>query len=277
MIHLIAEIGINHNGNLALARELMREAKASGADSVKFQKRQPEVCVPAHMASQPRVTPWGEMSYLEYKKRLEFDHDGYLEIDAYSLEIGIPWSASAWDFESLEFLDFFNLPYHKIASAMNTNLEFVKAVASRQRPTYMSTGMINIQELDQAVEVFLSLNDQLTLLHCVSTYPANESDLNLKFILTLKERYGLPVGYSGHESSVSPSLVAAVLGAQVIERHFTLDRSSWGTDHAASLEPSGFSQLAGMVRKVPTILGDGVKASVPGEQAVADKLRYWEG
>lgn len=276
MVHLIAEIGINHNGDVGLAKALMSQAKAAGAHSVKSQKRQPEICVPKEMASLPRETPWGTITYLDYKKRLEFGREDYEEIDQFAREIAIPWSASAWDTESLEFLDSFDLPYHKIASAMNTNLDFVEAVARRGKPTIMSTGMTDFEGLDTIVRAFLKIHDDLTLLHCVSTYPAREQDLNLNVMLSLEARYGLPVGYSGHEASVSPSFIAAVLGAKVIERHFTLDRSSWGTDHAASLEPAGFAKLASMIEKIPVVMGDGVKRSVAGEAEVAARLRYWE-
>lgn len=276
MVHLIAEIGINHNGDVGLAKALMSQAKAAGAHSVKFQKRQPEICVPKEMASLPRETPWGTITYLDYKKRLEFGREDYEEIDQFAREIAIPWSASAWDTESLEFLDSFDLPYHKIASAMNTNLDFVEAVARRGKPTIMSTGMTDFEGLDTIVRAFLKIHDDFTLLHCVSTYPAREQDLNLNVMLSLEARYGLPVGYSGHEASVSPSFTAAVLGAKVIERHFTLDRSSWGTDHAASLEPAGFAKLASMIEKIPVVRGDGVKRSVAGEAEVAARLRYWE-
>jgi N-acetylneuraminate synthase len=276
LTHIIAEAGINHNGNLETAKRLVAAAKAAGADSVKFQKRNPEVCVPSAMKESPRDTPWGSMTYLEYKHRLEFGMDEFVELDSYARELGIPWSASAWDFDSLSFLDHFELRYHKVASALNTHLSFVEEVARRGLPTLMSTGMIDLPTLDKSVEVFLRHNEKLTLLHCVSTYPAAESELNLRKMETLQARYGLPVGYSGHEPSVSPSVIAAVLGATVIERHFTLDRSSWGTDHAASLEPSGFANMVSMIRKIPLVLGDGQEHEIPGESAVAAKLRYWE-
>ena len=275
MVQIIAEAGINHNGDIDVAKKLIAAAKASGADSVKFQKRDPDVCVPEFMKGLPRETPWGVMTYLEYKHRLEFGFDSYQAIDQFSREIGLPWSASAWDVGSLEFLDQFNLPYHKIPSALNTNLPFVAEVGRRGLPTFLSTGMITLELLDQAVETFLRHCSNLTLLHCVSTYPAAEEDLNLAMIGTLRERYGLAVGYSGHESSVSPSVIAAALGAEVIERHFTLNRSDWGTDHAASLEPTGFSSMVNMIRKIPVVMGDGIKREIAGENEVANKLRYW--
>lgn len=276
MVHIIAEAGINHNGDLETAKSLILAAKQAGADSVKFQKRSPDICVPDSMKSVPRETPWGVMTYLDYKHRLEFGRTEYEELDSFANGIGITWSASAWDIPSLEFLDQFDLEYHKIPSALNTNLSFIAEVASRNLPTLMSVGMITMGELDKSIQVFTNRNSALTLLHCVSTYPAREEDLNLMKIETLRQRYGLPVGYSGHESTVSPSVVAAALGATVIERHFTLNRASWGTDHAASLEPRGFATLVSTVRKIPVVLGDGKWKEVPGEAEVAEKLRYWK-
>lgn len=275
MTHVIAEIGINHNGDLSVAKKMMLAAKEAGADSAKFQKRNPDVCVPESMKPVLRETPWGSMTYLKYKHRLEFGTADYKNLDQYSREIAMPWSASAWDFDSLNFLDNFSLPYHKIASALNTHLKFILEVAERGLPTLMSTGMISLEVLDKNVEAFLKVNKGLTLLHCVSTYPAREEDLNLRVIQTLQDRYGLPVGYSGHEASVSPSVIAATLGAEVVERHFTLDRASWGTDHSASLEPTGFKMMTDMIRKIPTVLGDGIKKEILAEDDIAKKLRYW--
>ena len=274
-INLIAEIGINHNGNLDLALEMISAAKAAGASSVKFQKRNPHVCVPETMKNLPRETPWGSMTYLDYKIKLEFGLEEYKAIDRKAREEGISWSASAWDEESLGFLDNFDLPYHKIASAMTLHPTLVDSIARRQRPTLMSTGMISEEQLDHVVSKFLAVNPNLTLLHCVSTYPAEESSLNLRRIGYLASRYGLPVGYSGHEASVSPSIVAAAMGATLVERHFTLDRSMWGTDHAASLEPRGFRELAQVLRKIPVVLGVENPPQNPEELAVADRLRYW--
>lgn len=275
-VHFIAEAGINHNGDLSTAKSLMLMAKIAGADSVKFQKRDPDVCVPTKQKTEIRDTPWGQMTYLDYKKKIEFDFTGYSELDEYSQEIGIPWSASAWDFGSLEFLEKFDLPYHKVASALNTHLDFVRAVADTGKPVVISTGMASWSQIEAFVGVLRDRNTDFTVLHTVSTYPAKEEDLNLLFIKTLKDRLGVNVGYSGHEASVSPSLIAASLGAQVIERHVTLDRSMWGTDHAASLEPEGLTRLISMIRKVPIVLGNGVKKDIEGEKAMAAKMRYWE-
>lgn len=274
-VFFIAEAGINHNGNLENAFELIRMAKNAGCDAVKFQKREPEVCVPAEMRSVMRDTPWGVMSYFDYKKKIEFGEFEYSEIDRYSKELGITWSASAWDIQSLEFLDKFDLKFNKVASALTTNLEFLERVADRGKLTYVSVGMCTYEDIDSAVEIFKAKNCPIVLMHTISNYPADESQLNLRMIETLKERYKIPVGYSGHESSVTPSIVAATLGAVAIERHITLDRAMWGTDHAASLEFTGLNNLVGSIRKIEIVLGDGVKRIVPGEADMAKKMRYW--
>jgi N-acetylneuraminate synthase len=250
-------------------------AAEAGCDAVKFQKRTPEICVPLNVRNQIRETPWGEMTYFDYKKKTEFGQVEYDEINRRALKKGIAWSASAWDIPSLEFLDRYNLPFHKIASALSTHKEFISEVAKRGKKTFASVGMCTFDEIDYLVNVFKKSGTQLVLMHTVSTYPANEKDLNLRLINTYKERYGLDVGYSGHETSISPSIVAATIGAIAIERHITLDRSMWGTDHAASLEPSGLRLLVGSIRKVHEVLGDGVKREIPGEENVASKLRYW--
>lgn len=275
-IFFIAEAGINHNGSLDLALKLIDLAVNAGCDAVKFQKRTPSICVPEQMKNVMRETPWGNITYLEYKERIEFDYEEYSKIASYAKEKGISWSASAWDVPSLEFLDQFKLPFHKVASALATHIEFLEQVASRQVQTYASVGMCNYEDIDSLVNIFKKFDCPLILMHTVSTYPALDSDLNLRMINTLKERYGLEVGYSGHETSVSPSIVAASLGAVAIERHITLDRAMWGTDHAASLEGSGLNQLVGAIRKVPIVIGTGVKQEIPAEKEIASKMRYWE-
>lgn len=276
MTFFIAEIGINHNGDLTTAKKLIDVAFEAGCDAVKFQKRDPDVCVPEHMKHVLRETPWGEITYLQYKKRIEFDKPEYDEIAEYCRIKGILWSASAWDINSLQFLDQYQLGFHKIASALATYEIFLKEVASRNILTYASVGMCTWEQIDRLVDIFKKANCPLVLLHTISTYPASESDLNLRMIDTLRMKYGLPVGYSGHEASASPSIVAGVLGAVAIERHITLDRSSWGTDHAASLEPSGLKNLVGAIRKIDLVLGDGVKKEIPEEKEIAAKMRYWE-
>ena len=275
-IFIIAEAGINHNGDIALAKRLMDIAKSAGCDAVKFQKRAPEICVPKAMRNVMRETPWGDMTYFDYKKRIEFGSDGYDEIDRYAKEIGIAWSASAWDLPSLDFLEKYEIPFHKVASALATNIPFLKAVAKIGKLTYVSTGMCTWMDIDTIVRIFAEAQCPMVLMHTISTYPADESQLNLRMIQTLAERYGLPVGYSGHEASISPSITAAALGAVAVERHITIDRTMWGTDHSASLEPAGLTNLVGALRKVAGSLGDGERKVVPGEASVAKKMRYWE-
>ena len=274
-VYVIAEAGINHNGDISLAKKLIDLALSAGCNAVKFQKRNPDVCVPENMKSVPRETPWGTMSYLDYKKRIEFGKSEFDIISEYSRAKGIAWSASAWDISSLEFLDQYNLPFHKIASALSTHLEFVRQVAKRGLKTYASVGMCTYADIDKLVEIFREEKCELVLLHTVSTYPAAEGDLNLRMIQTLNSKYGLPVGYSGHEVSVSPSIIAAAFGAVAIERHITLDRSMWGTDHSASLEPAGLHQLVNTLRKIPLVAGDGIKRTIAAEEAIASKMRYW--
>lgn len=273
--YVIAEIGINHNGEFELAKTLIQVAADCGVDAVKFQKREPDICVPEHQKDLVRETPWGQITYLEYKKRLEFDFGQYKILRDLAHSLGIEFSASAWDIPSLEFLDVLTIDFHKVASALITNKSFLGEIALRGKRTLASTGMATWEDLDRAVEILQPLGNDLILLHTVSTYPANEADLNLLMIRTIENRYGLTVGYSGHEASVSPSIFAAALGATVIERHFTLDRASWGTDHSASLEPDGMRRLVGAVKKKDTVFGDGIKKIVPGEMEIATKLRYW--
>ena len=273
-LYFIAEIGINHNGDMELAKKLIQVASVAGADAVKFQKREPDICVPEKQKAVIRETPWGEMTYLEYKKRLEFSKSQYLELRDLSHELGLDFSASAWDLPSLEFIQDVGVDFHKIASALATNETFVRAVSHSKLPIFLSTGMMNLETMDAVVETANEAS-KLTLMHTVSTYPTNEADLNLSLIPWMRERYGLPVGYSGHESSLSPSIVAAALGASAIERHITLDRAMWGTDHAASLNPQGLIQLVGSLKKVSKVIGVPEKRMFAGEEQVAEKLRYW--
>jgi N-acetylneuraminate synthase len=274
-IFVVAEVGINHNGDMNVAKQLIDMAVDTGCDAVKFQKRTIDLVYTAEVLDAARESPWGD-TQRDQKRGLEFNLEQYQEIDGYCQSKGILWSASAWDIPSLEFLEGFNPPFHKIASAMLTHRLFTEAVASKGRLTLISTGMANIEMIDEVVEIFKSAGTPFVLLHTVSTYPSPESDLNLSMIHTLLERYKVPVGYSGHEPSVSPSVVAAALGATVIERHITLERSMYGSDQSASLELAGLRQLVTTLRKIPTMLGTGEKDWAPGEKAVAEKLRYWE-
>ena len=272
---LIAEIGVNHNGSIDDALALISMAKENGCDLVKFQKRTPLICVPEHKKAELRDTPWGRITYLDYKEKIEFGSSEFDRIDKYCKTLDIPWSASAWDIPSQDFLAGYNVQFNKIASAMNTNIEFVTKVASEGILTFFSTGMATYEDLDKSIEIFLNIGTPIVLLHTVSSYPALENELNLKVISKLQERYKLPIGYSGHESSVSPSVIAAAIGAVVIERHITLDRSMWGTDQSASLEARGVAELASILNKLPIVLGDGTKRFLESEKKAAANLRYW--
>jgi N-acetylneuraminate synthase len=224
----------------------------------------------------PRESIWGNTQRAQ-KEGLEFSLSDYQEIDNFAKQIGISWTASAWDLESLEFVENFNPPFHKIASAFVTNLEFIAATAALGRLTIVSTGMSDISDVDRVAQIFNDYKCPLVLLHCVATYPAKKENLNLKVITTLKERFpNVPIGYSGHEPNVSPTVVAVALGAVVVERHITLDRAMPGSDQAASLEPAGLRNLVGAIKKIPEELGTGIKGYMPGEIETAKKLRYWE-
>nr|BFE77847.1 hypothetical protein GCM10020093_004480 [Planobispora longispora] len=264
-VYVIAEIGINHNGDLDIARRLIDVAADAGCQAVKFQKRTPEICVPLEQRDQIRQTPWGEMTYMEYKIRTEFGADEYTEIAKYAAERDLHWFASPWDVPSVEFLEEMNVVTHKVASASVTDLELLRALAATDKPIILSTGMSTLEEIDRAVEILGT--SKLVLMHATSTYPLPPEEANLRTIATLQERYGVPVGYSGHERGLQISLAAVTLGAVAVERHITLDRTMWGSDHAASLEPSGLEHLVRDIRIIETALGDGVKRVFPGEQA----------
>ena len=248
---LIAEIGINHNGSIKLAKKLIDLAKKYNFDAVKFQKRDPNISTPEIQKSSMRDTPWGYISYLEYKKKIEFSYKDFKEIDKYCKKKKIIWFASPWDLNSLNFLKKFNCKYIKVASAMVTNTKLINAIAKRKQFTFISTGMCTMKDIEKCVSTFKKYKCKFALLHCVSNYPCDEKDLNLNMINVLKNKFKCKVGYSGHENSVSPSIIAYMLGAEIIERHVTLDRASWGTDQAASLEENGISQLTSVIYKIP--------------------------
>jgi N-acetylneuraminate synthase len=273
-VFVIAEIGINHNGDINIAKRLIDMARAAGCDAVKFQKRTVEIVYSAEQLDQPRESPWGATQRAQ-KEGLEFGRSEYDEIDRYCAAAGIPWFASAWDTPSQHFLRQYSCPFNKIASAMATNLDFVEEVASERKLIFLSTGMCTWEDINRAVAIVRKHDCPTILMHTVSEYPCPEELLNLNMIHQLRRRYDLPVGYSGHESSVSPSLVAATLGAVVVERHITLSRAMYGSDQAASLEKPGLETLVAQLRKLPEIVGDGDKRMTPGEAAVAKKLRYW--
>ena len=272
---LIAEIGINHNGDLNIAKKLIKESKDCGFDAVKFQKRDINVVYTKEFLDSKRDSPWGK-TQRDQKQGLEFSLSDFREIDLYCKEIGIPWFFSAWDINSQIEMRIFNCNWNKVASAMAVNKEFIEVVASEKKPTFMSTGMMTIKEIEDSLNIFLKYSCPVTLLHTVSTYPAEESTLNLLCIRTLRDKFKVPIGYSGHESGVSPSVMAVVLGAQALERHVTLDRAMYGSDQAASLEPTGMRTLVNSIRKISPCLGDGVKRIIDEEKLVSRKLRYWK-
>lgn len=275
MTYIIAEIGINHNGSLDLAKKLIDMASENGCDAVKFQKRDPDVCVPEEQKSVMRETPWGQMTYLDYKKKIEFGKAEFDEIDLYCKHKDIDWFASAWDLGSQDFLHQYNLSHNKIASALLTYDELLHKVASEGRHTFISTGMSTLEEVDRAVEIFRQHNCSFTVMACTSTYPCDVSECNVRFVETLREKYpdSIGVGYSGHEKGILPTTLAVALGATVVERHITLDRTMWGSDHAASLGPQGLDLLCRDIKNVPLILGDGVKKVYDSEVPIKKKLR----
>ncbi len=271
--YIIAEIGINHNGSLETAKKLIDIAAIAGCDAVKFQKRNPDVCVPEHQKSVMRDTPWGQMTYLDYKYKVEFEKREYDIIDEYCKEKNIAWSASPWDLDSLQFLMGYDIPFIKIPSAMITNEELMRASAATGKKIILSTGMSTMEEIDQAVEWMNEENTPFSLLHCNSTYPAPLEDLNLSCIPVLKDRYQCEVGYSGHEFRLGTTVAAVYLGATILERHITLDRTMWGSDHLASVEPQGLIKLVRGVRELESAYGDGRKRVTEGELPIRKKLR----
>lgn len=274
---ITAEIGINHNGSLDTAKKLIDAAKWAGADAVKLQKRTVDL-VYAGQLNRPRESPWGT-TLGEQKRGLELDRLSWDLLASYCRSINFPLYASAWDLESLDFLQKYEFQWNKIASAMATNHDFVAAVGSERKPTFLSTAMCTNADIHNAINWLRGGKaEKITLMHCVGTYPAAEADLQLCQIGKLRSAFYLPVGYSGHEASVTPSVIAVALGAVAIERHITLDRSMYGSDQAASLEPEGFRRMVQMIRKLPVIVGKpGPREVTAGEKEVAKKLRYWEG
>jgi len=271
-IFIIAEIGINHNGDVNIAKKLIDVAKDAGADAVKFQKRTIDLVYTKEFLDSPRESPWGNTQRAQ-KEGLEFGLNEYQEIDKYCKEKGIEWFASAWDLESLKFLRQFNLKYNKVASAMIVYEDFLKEVASEGKYTFISTGMCEVKHIDRAVDIFRSMSCPFELMHCVSTYPMDDEDANLNCIKTLRERYKCNVGYSGHEVGLAVSYAAAALGITSLERHITLDRAMYGSDQAASVEPAGFRMLVGAVRKIEKAMGDGRLGMNHKEISIAKKLR----
>ncbi len=270
-VYIVAEIGINHNGDINIAKRLMQAAKHAGVDAVKFQKRTPDLCVPPEQRNQMRETPWGYITYLEYRKKIEFDEAEYQEISCYADEIGMDWFASVWDEPSVDFMEQFNPPCYKIPSACLTDLDLLRYVRKTSRPVILSTGMSSMEQIHSAAGA--AGLDNLTIAHSTSTYPCDPLELNLRMIQTLRNVFPCPIGYSGHEVGLVPSAVAVALGACLVERHITLDRAMWGGDQAASVEPSGFERLVKYIRVSEDSLGDGVKKIYDSELPSLRKLR----
>ena len=271
--YLIGEIGINHNGDLQITKKLIDAVYACSWDCAKFQKRDPDVCVPEHQKDILRETPWGKIKYIDYKHKVEFQKTQYDYIDQYCKLKPVDWSASVWDLNSLEFLMQYELPFIKIPSAMATNETLVIETAKTGRPIIMSTGMCELNEVDEAVNNVLKHNDNLVLMHTNSSYPTPKEEINLNLIPFLKERYDCPVGYSGHEEDLEPTVIAVALGATVVERHITLSHDMWGTDQKSSLEVMAMDMLHKRVKDVNTILGSATKTVTESEIPIRKKLR----
>ncbi|GGN40880.1 N-acetylneuraminate synthase family protein [Streptomyces kronopolitis] len=275
-VYVTGEIGINHNGDLENAFALIDAAADAGCDAVKFQKRTPEICTPRDQWDIERDTPWGRMTYIDYRHRVEFDEDGYRAIDEYCKKRGIAWFASPWDVESVAFLEKFDVPCYKVASASLTDDELLRAMRATGRTVILSTGMSTPKQIRHAVEVLGS--DNILLCHATSTYPAKAEELNLRMINTLQDEYpNVPIGYSGHETGLQTTLAAVALGATFVERHITLDRAMWGSDQAASVEPGGLTRLVRDIRTIEESLGDGVKKVYDSERGPMKKLRRVAG
>lgn len=270
--YIIAEIGINHNGSVEIAKQLIDKAVEAGCDAVKFQKRTPEICVPKDQWEKIRETPWGTMTYIEYKKKTEFGFEEYSEIDRYCKEKNIDWFASCWDEPSVDFIEQFNPVLYKMASASLTDLPLLEKVKSTGKPLMISTGMSTLHEITTVIN-HIGL-DNLLIAHSTSAYPCPPNELNLNMVKTLREMYPTtPIGYSGHETGLATTEAAVVLGASFVERHFTLDRAMWGTDHAASVEPGGFLKMVNNIRDIEAGLGDGVKQVYESEVEPIKRLR----
>ena len=272
-IYSIAEIGINHNGDLKIAKQLIDEASQSGVNAVKFQKRTIDKVYSKELLDQKRDSPWGT-TQRDQKNGLEFGLEEYSEINEYCKKLSIDWFASAWDIESLQFLKQFNLKYNKVASAMITDNELLKAIANEKKHTFISTGMSNIMQIENAVNIFRKFNCPFELMHCVSTYPMKPEDANLVTINSLRDKFNCNVGYSGHENGIAISIAAAAFNISSLERHITLDRTMYGSDQSASLEPRGLRELMGSIRKVEKAIGKNMLGNVlEDEIPIAKKLR----
>ena len=274
--YVIAEIGINHNGDLGIAKQMIDAAVHAGAEAVKFQKRTPEISTPPEQQKQMRETPWGYISYLEYRHRVEFNEEQYCEIDRYCKSKGIAWMVSVWDEPSVDFMEKFDTPAYKIPSASLTDFGLIRKARATGKPIILSSGMSTMEQIKKGVVI--AGEKDLVMMHCTSTYPCEPEELNLKMIETLRNEFpGLPIGYSGHEVGLVPSAIAVALGACMLERHLTLDRAMWGSDQAASVEPGGFERLVKYLRVTEASLGDGVKKVYESEKASMLRLRRVNG
>lgn len=271
--YLIAEIGINHNGDLQIAKKLIDATFACSWDCVKFQKRNPDIAVPEKQKNVMRDTPWGKMTYIDYKHKIEFGKKEYDYINKYCKEKPIDWSVSVWDMDSLEFSMQYNLSFLKIPSAMLTNHELLAASAKSGIPILISTGMSTLKEIDESVNLLEKYSKSYAVMHCNSSYPAKLDELNLKVIMNFKERYNCVVGYSGHEYDLEPTVLAVSLGAMVIERHITLSHNMWGTDQKASLEIHAMDMLRKRLLDIDVILGSGEKTVTASEIPIRERLR----
>ena len=273
--YIIAEVGINHNGDVEIAKHIIDAAVHAGADAVKFQKRTPEVSTPPAQQSQMRETPWGYITYLEYRRKVEFGLEQYREIDRYCRTKGIRWLVSVWDEPAVDFMEQFETPAYKVPSASLTDLALLKHVRETGKPMIISTGMSTMEQIHKAVKAVGEEN--LVIMHCTSTYPCEPEELNLRMVETLRRSFQRnPIGYSGHEVGLVPSAVAVALGAAMVERHLTLDRAMWGSDQAASVEPGGFERLVKYIRVTELSLGDGVKRVYESEKPSMSRLRRVE-
>jgi len=269
---IVAEIGLNHNGSVEIAKQLIDMAKKTGCDAVKFQKRTSEICVPKSQWNIERDTPWGRMTYIEYRHKIEFGLKEYAEIDKYCRERDIIWFASPWDEPSVDFLEKFNPPCHKVPSACLTDKNLLKHIKSKGRPVILSTGMSTLEQIKKAVEILGE--DNLIILSCVSTYPSQDEEINLKVISTLQKEFpNVPIGYSGHERGNTMSVCSVALGACVVERHITIDRTMWGSDQAASLWFSGLNLMVSNIRRLEIAMGDGIKKVLDSEKPIISRLR----
>jgi N-acetylneuraminate synthase len=270
-VYIIGEIGLNHNGSIELAKQLIDLAKMAGCDAVKFQKRTPEICVPMDQRDKMRETPWGYITYMDYRYKVEFEKKDYDEIDRYCKEKNMHWFASCWDEPSVDFISQYDIPCFKMASASLTDTDLLRQHRSKGLPMILSSGMSELDQIKSAIEAIGDEN--LMLLHATSTYPCPPEELNLRMITTLREMYDFPIGYSGHETGLPTTVATVALGANIIERHITLDRAMWGSDQAASVAPIGLIRLVKQIRQIEIAMGDGIKKVYESEIPIRAKLR----